>query len=150
LYYSIAIYNCTNILKKEDKKMKTDKEIAEKARERAKKQNEAAKNNWDCISCRLPKGTKDRIQALGYTVNGFLNAIVLAELEKLEAEAPQATQPETTKEEQPEQAQQKADAPEDVEELNNWLHQIQQENEQKRLQEVARRQANVEAENGYD
>ena len=131
--------------------MKTDKEIAEKARERAKKQNEAAKNNWDCISCRLPKGTKDRIQALGYTVNGFLNAIVLAELEKLEAEAPQTAQPETIKEEQPEQAEQpKADPPEDVAELNNWLHQIQQENEQKRLQEVARRQANVEAENGYD
>ena len=130
--------------------MKTDTEIAEKARERAKKQNEAAKNNWDCISCRLPKGTKDRIQALGYTVNGFLNIIVLAELEKLEAEAPQTAQPETTKEEQPEQAQPKADAPEDVAELNNWLHQIQEENEQKRLQEVARRQANVEAENGYD
>lgn len=130
--------------------MKTDKEIAEKARERAKKQNEAAKNNWDCISCRLPKGTKDRIQALGYTVNGFLNIIVLAELEKLEAEAPQTAQPETVKEEQPEQAQPKADPPEDVAELNNWLHQIQEENEQKRLQEVARRQANVEAENGYD
>lgn len=130
--------------------MKTDKEIAEKARERAKKQNEAAKNNWDCISCRFPKGTKDRIQALGYTVNGFLNIIVLAELEKLEAEAPQTAQPETVKEEQPEQAQPKADPPEDVAELNNWLHQIQQENEQKRLQEVARRQANVEAENGYD
>ncbi len=130
--------------------MKTDKEIAEKARERAKKQNEAAKNNWDCISCRLPKGTKDRIQALGYTVNGFLNIIVLAELQKLEAEAPQTAQPEAAKEEQPEQAQPKADAPEDVAELNNWLHQIQQENEQKRLQEVARRQSNVEAENGYD
>lgn len=130
--------------------MKTDKEIAEKARERAKKQNEAAKNNWDCISCRLPKGTKDRIQALGYTVNGFLNIIVLAELEKLEAEAPQTAQPEAAKEEQPEQAQPKADQPEDVAELNNWLHQIQQENEQKRLQEVARRQSNVEAENGYD
>jgi cytochrome c len=125
--------------------MKTDKEIAEKARERAKKQNEAAKNNWDCISCRLPKGTKDRIQALGYTVNGFLNIIVLAELEKLEAEAPQTAQPETAKEEQP-----KADAPEDVAALNNWLHQVQEENEQKRLQEVARRQSNVEAENGYD
>lgn len=130
--------------------MKTDKEIAEKARERAKKQNEAAKNNWNCISCRLPKGTKDRIQALGYTVNGFLNIIVLAELERLEAEAPQTAQPEAAKEEQPEQAQPKADPPEDVAELNNWLHQIQQENEQKRLQEVARRQANVEAENGYD
>lgn len=125
--------------------MKTDKEIAEKARERAKKQNEAAKNNWDCISCRLPKGTKDRIQALGYTVNGFLNIIVLAELEKLEAEAPQTAQPETAKEEQP-----KADAPEDVAALNNWLHQVQEENEQKRLQEVARRQLNTEAENGYD
>lgn len=130
--------------------MKTDKEIAEKARERAKKQNEAAKNNWDCISCRLPKGTKDRIQALGYTVNGFLNIIVLAELERLEAEAPQTAQPEAAKEEQPEQAQPKADAPEDVEELNDWLHKIQQENEQKRLQEVARRQSNVESENGYD
>lgn len=130
--------------------MKTDKEIAEKARERAKKQNEAAKNNWDCISCRLPKGTKGRIQALGYTVNGFLNIIVLSELEKLEAEAPQTAQPETAKEEQPEQAQPKADTPEDVAALNNWLHQIQQENEQKRLQEVARRQSNVEAENGYD
>ena len=130
--------------------MKTDKEIAEKARERAKKQNEAAKNNWDCISCRLPKGTKDRIQALGYTVNGFLNSAVLAELERLEAEAPQTAQPEAAQEEQPEQAQPKADQPEDVAELNNWLHQIQQENEQKRLQEVARRQANAEAENGYD
>ncbi len=104
--------------------MKTDKEIAEKARKRAKKQNEAAKNNWDCISCRLPKGTKDRIQAQGYTVNGFLNAAVLAELKKLEAEAPQTAQPETVKEEQPEQAQPKADPPEDVAELNNWLHQI--------------------------
>jgi hypothetical protein len=132
-------------IKKEDTKMKTDKEIAEKARERAKKQNEAAKNNWDCISCRLPKGTKDRIQALGYTVNGFLNIIVLAELQKLEAEAPQTAQPETAKEEQP-----KADAPEDVAALNNWLHQVQEENEQKRLQEVARRQLNTEAENGYD
>lgn len=126
--------------------MKTDKEIAEKARKRAKKQNEAAKNNWDCISCRLPKGTKERIQALGYTVNGFLNAAVLAELEKLEAEAPQL---ETVKEEQPEQAEQpKVDRPEDVAALNDWLHQIQEENEQKRLQEIARRQA--EAENGYD
>lgn len=124
--------------------MKTDKEIARKARERAKKQNEVAKNNWDCISCRLPKGTKDRIQALGYTVNGFLNIIVLAELEKLEAEAPQTAQPEAAKEEQPEQTHPKADAPEDVAELNNWLHQIQQENEQRRLDTVRARQIEIE------
>lgn len=128
-------------------------EMLEKYKQRIKRQNEKIKQDYDRASVTLPKGTKDRIQALGYTVNGFLNAIVLAELEKLEAEAPQATQPaqpEAVKEEQPEQAQPKADPPEDVAELNNWLHQIQEENEQKRLQEVARRQANVEAENGYD
>lgn len=128
-------------------------EMLEKYKQRIKRQNEKIKQDYDRASVTLPKGTKDRIQALGYTVNGFLNTIVLAELEKLEAEEPQATQavqPETVKEEQPEQAQPKADPPEDVAELNNWLHQIQEENEQKRLQEVARRQANVEAENGYD
>lgn len=128
-------------------------EMLEKYKQRIKRQNEKIKQDYDRASVTLPKGTKDRIQALGYTVNGFLNSIVLAELEKLEAEAPQraqAVQPETVKEEQPEQAQPKADPPEDVAELNNWLHQIQQENEQKRLQEVARRQANAEAENGYD
>ena len=65
--------------------VKTDKEIAEKARERARKQNEAAKNNWDCITCRLPKGTKKRIQAQGLTINGFVNELVLAELKRLEA-----------------------------------------------------------------
>lgn len=129
-------------------------EMLEKYKQRIKRQNEKIKQDYDRASVTLPKGTKDRIQALGYTVNGFLNFIVLAELEKLEAEAPQTAQPaqpETIKEEQPEQAEQpKADPPEDVAELNNWLHQIQEENEQKRLQEVARRQANVEAENGYD
>lgn len=126
-------------------------EMLEKYKQRIKRQNEKIKQDYDRASVTLPKGTKDRIQALGYTVNGFLNSAVLAELEKLEAEAPQTAQPETIKEEQPEQAEQpKADPPEDVAELNNWLHQIQEENEQKRLQEVARRQANVEAENGYD
>lgn len=125
-------------------------EMLETRKQRIKRQNEKIKLDYDRASVILPKGTKDRIQALGYTVNGFLNSAVLAELERLEAEAPQTAQLEAAKEEQPEQAQPKADAPEDVEELNNWLHQTQQENEQKRLQEVARRQANVEAENGYD
>lgn len=126
-------------------------EMLEKYKQRIKRQNEKIKQDYDRASVTLPKGTKDRIQALGYTVNGFLNSAVLAELERLEAEAPQTAQPEAAKEEQPEQAEQpKADPPEDVAELNNWLHQIQEENEQKRLQEVARRQANAEAENGYD
>lgn len=120
-------------------------EMLEKYKQRIKRQNEKIKQDYDRASVTLPKGTKDRIQALGYTVNGFLNSAVLSELEKLEAETPQTAQPETAKEEQP-----KADAPEDVAALNNWLHQVQEENEQKRLQEVARRQSNVEAENGYD
>lgn len=65
---------------------KTDKEIAAKARERARRQNQAAKDYWDCVSCRLPKGTKQRIQAQGYAVNGFINNVVLAELERLESQ----------------------------------------------------------------
>lgn len=125
--------------------MKTDKEIAQKARERAKRQNEAAKARWTSVSCRLPLGTKDRIQALGYTVNGFLNSAVLAELERLEAEAPQTAQPEAAKEEQPEQVQTKTVTPEDVAELNNWLHQIQQENEQRRLNTARARQIEIES-----
>lgn len=41
------------------------------------------KRNYDIVSLRLPKGTKDRIKNLGKTVNGF---IVSATLEKLEKE----------------------------------------------------------------
>lgn len=114
-------------------------EMLEKYKQRIKRQNEKIKQDYDRASVTLPKGTKDRIQALGYTVNGFLNFAVLAELEKLEAEAPQTAQPEAAKEEQP-----KADAPEDVEELNNWLHQIQQENEQRRLDTARARQIEIE------
>lgn len=45
---------------------------------------EAKKENCDRISATLPKGTTDRIKALGLTVNGFINDLVLAELERLE------------------------------------------------------------------
>lgn len=62
----------------------TDIEMLEKYKKRVKAQNEAAKKNWDTVSCRLPKGTKDRIKALGFTVNGFINDLILAELERLE------------------------------------------------------------------
>lgn len=124
--------------------MKTDKEIAQKARERAKRQNEAAKARWVSVSCRLPLGTKERIQAQGYSINNFINNTVLRELERLEAEAPQTAQPEAAKEERPEQAPPKTDTPEDVAELNNWLHQIQQENEQRRLNTARARQIEIE------
>ncbi len=41
------------------------------------------RKNYDIVSLRLPKGTKDRIRNLDETVNGF---IVSATLEKLEKE----------------------------------------------------------------
>lgn len=55
----------------------TDIEMLEKYKKRVKAQNEAAKENWDTVSCRLPKGTKYRIKALGLTVNGVINDCVL-------------------------------------------------------------------------
>lgn len=64
--------------------MKTPEQIAANARERARRQNEKAKENWDIISCRLPKGTKDRIADLGLTANGVINTAVLAYLDTLE------------------------------------------------------------------
>lgn len=61
-----------------------DIEMLEKYKKRVKYQNEAAKKNWDTVSCRLPKGTKDRIKALGLTVNGLINDLMISELERLE------------------------------------------------------------------
>ena len=37
-------------------------EQAQRQRERIKRQNEAAKNNWDCVSLKLPKGTKEYLE----------------------------------------------------------------------------------------
>ena len=45
---------------------------------------EAKKENCDRISAILPKGTTERIKALGLSINGFINDLVLAELERLE------------------------------------------------------------------
>lgn len=63
---------------------KNDKEMLENLKARIKKQNEKAKENWDTVSCRLPKGTKERIKALGLTINGVINESVLAYLDCME------------------------------------------------------------------
>ena len=73
---------------------KTDEEMLEKYKARVKAQNEAAKKNWDTVSCRLPKGTKDRIKALGLTVNGVINNGVLMYLDSYENEHLYAEEPE--------------------------------------------------------
>lgn len=61
-----------------------DKKMIENYKSRVKRQNEKAKENYDRISVMLPKGTKDRIQAQGLTINGFVNQLVLDKLDELE------------------------------------------------------------------
>lgn len=61
-----------------------EKKMIENYKSRVKRQNEKAKENYDRISVMLPKGTKDRIQAQGLTINGFVNQLVLGKLDELE------------------------------------------------------------------
>lgn len=61
-----------------------EKKMIENYKSRVKRQNEKAKENYDRISVMLPKGTKDRIQAQGLTINGFVNQLVLQKLDELE------------------------------------------------------------------
>ena len=50
----------------------------------SKAQREATKRyedkNYDNVLVRLPKGTKEKIQATGESVNGFINRVVKEEL----------------------------------------------------------------------
>lgn len=103
--------------------MKTPEQIAANARERARRQNEKAKENWDIISCRLPKGTKDRIADLGLTANGVINTAVLAYLDDLERKAEEL--PNAEKEQDKKDARTFTDSPEDLQAANEWLHQLQ-------------------------
>ena len=65
-----------------------EKQKLEKLNARYKKQNEAIKGKYDRVSVTLPKGTKESIQARGETVNGYINRLILADLERLENKAP--------------------------------------------------------------
>ena len=67
-----------------EKQLKEQQEIIDKHKKRIKEQIEKEKEKWDTVSCRLPSGTKDRIKALGLTVNGLINSAVLKELERIE------------------------------------------------------------------
>lgn len=82
------------------KQLQEQRDIINKHKARVKAQNEAAKNRWDTVSCRLPKGTKDRIKAQGLKVNGLINRLVLAELDRLESAGP-APESQPQYEEQP-------------------------------------------------
>lgn len=40
-----------------------------------------AKENYDCVLVKFPKGTKEKIKETGETVNGFINKAVADRLE---------------------------------------------------------------------
>lgn len=68
-----------------------EKKKLERLNARYKKQNEAIGEKYDRVSATLPKGTNDRIKALGLSINGLINRLVLAELGRLEAEQEETT-----------------------------------------------------------
>lgn len=49
-----------------------------------KRQNEFIKNSYDRISVTLPKGTKERIKAIGESANGYITRLVLEDLKRQE------------------------------------------------------------------
>lgn len=61
-----------------------EKQKLERLNARYKRQNKAIGEKYDRVSATLPKGTVKRIQALNLTVNGLINDLVIAELERLE------------------------------------------------------------------
>lgn len=73
--------------------VKTDAEMLEKYKERIKRQNNKIKEDYDRVSATLPKGTIERIKALGLTINGVINDSVLAFLECAEEEQDNETEP---------------------------------------------------------
>lgn len=56
-----------------------------KAQQKATREWE--KRNYDIVSLRLPKGTKDRIKKVSKTVNGYIVSATIEQLEKDESEA---------------------------------------------------------------
>ena len=58
----------------------------ERLNARYRRQNDKIKENYDRVSAILPKGTNKHIKALGLSKNELINRLVLAELDRLEAE----------------------------------------------------------------
>lgn len=76
--------------KQELEKLRQEKE---KRRKQAKQWNENAKKKWETVSCRLPAGTKARIESTGESINGMINRLILAELERRERSEDQEPTP---------------------------------------------------------
>lgn len=61
-----------------------EKKAVERARKQYARQNKFLAENYDRQTVTLKKGTKDRIKATGESVNGFINRLVMAELDRIE------------------------------------------------------------------
>lgn len=68
--------------------MKEENYMLQSYKDRIKRQNDAVKNNYDKISCTIPKGTKDKIRSHGYSLNTFVNEAIRRYLAYLEPEEP--------------------------------------------------------------
>lgn len=79
---------------------RADAEMLEKYKARIKKQNDKIKEDYDRVTATLPKGTIDRIKALGLTINGVINESLLTFLDCMEEE--QETPEEATEQPQTE------------------------------------------------
>lgn len=57
----------------------------ERQKKQYARQNEYIKNSFDRVSVTLPKGTKERIKAAGFSsVNGYINELIKKDLEERE------------------------------------------------------------------
>lgn len=123
-------------------KMKNDKDMLDKYKERIKRQNNKIKEDYDRVSATLPKGTIERIKALGLTINGVINDSVLSFLECAEVAAQERlTQPTSDSlEDKPNPAHEI----EDMEKLQEYLEQLRKDNEQRKQVEKAVDKAKIE------
>ena len=57
-------------------------EALKRQEKKYKRQNEYIKAAFDRVSVTLPKGTKEKITAAGFSVNGYINTLVIDDLKK--------------------------------------------------------------------
>ena len=123
--------------------MKNDKDMLDKYKERIKRQNNKIKEDYDRVSATLPKGTIERIKALGLTINGVINDSVLSFLECAE-EAQNREQPEQFTSDSLEDKPKTVHEIEDMEKLQEYLEQLREDNEQRKQVEKAVDKAKIE------
>jgi len=71
----------------------TGKEAKERLKKQYNYRNAYTKENYDRISVTVPKGTKERIKALGEKPNTIINKLLLDWLNRQEKEPGTATDP---------------------------------------------------------